>query len=319
MKLNLNVSALANVCALVNEKNGTLLSDTRVTAGTVEAATGDTGDNSQVTLTGIAGHGYTGSRTYTYDRYDLLGGRDTDPDRVVVATGDTQEQIKAKVCDAHALLPSELIFNDDLTIAIPDTGSEIVTIPLETIPNSLIYLDDIQEIKLVRSDLAIPLSLAIPNQFIPGFDNYPIDITKTGPQNLVAMVNAQYPIGMKGVVSNVTGMSAYTPEAPDTSNTRATINGDGTQFSGSREVFYRRVTLASQKTPAVTVVDIAAGDTQTQAQVKVALALNIVKNAVMFTNHIQPTEGVDGSVTVTPSATTFLYNGPALNITLRLV
>lgn len=320
MKINLGISPLANVLALVNEKNGSSLTDQQVTAGLAIVTDESPGDNTKVTLTGIAAQGYKDSATYFYGRYNLLDGVSPDPDRVLITSTDTQAQIRTKVASAFGLMESEIVVNENNDVTIPSSGNEIVTVNMSSKEGSLLYVPDTRALKVVASDVDIPLSVAIPNLTLPGFTGFTIDPTKTGPQNLLAMVNKANPIGLASSSVAPSGMTTYTPTDPDTSNTKLTLTGSaGTGFDGSVEIHYHRVSLASQQVPTPAYVEITADDTVATTKTKVAAALKIVKGAVIFTAQTQPTSGVDGTITVTPSATNYLYTGTALVIPLRLV
>jgi hypothetical protein len=129
MKINLSVSPLTNVLALVNEKNGTLLAEGRVTAGPAVEPTGETTDNTEVTLTGIVGHGYTGSLTYTYDRATLASQEIPTPAAVDVTATDTEADVKTKVAAALRIIESAVEFTA-LTIPVDATDGTVTVTPI---------------------------------------------------------------------------------------------------------------------------------------------------------------------------------------------
>ncbi|MNU54542.1 hypothetical protein D3C71_436000 [compost metagenome] len=136
MKINLTVSPLANVLALVNEKNGTLLSVDRITSGPAVAPTGETTDNTEITLTGIAGHGYIGSLTYTYDRATLASQEIPTPSAIDVTATDTEADVKTKVAAALRIIESAVDFTD-LTIPVDATDGTVTVTPAS---GNLLYI-----------------------------------------------------------------------------------------------------------------------------------------------------------------------------------
>lgn len=136
MKINLGLSPLANVLALINTKNGSLLNETNVTAGPVSPSVDDPDDNTQITLTAVVGEGYTGERTYVYNRYDLLGGREPDPDQVEIVSTDSQAAIKTKVATAYGLKESEIT----ISAVTPAAVGETTAATMSAVEGSLLYL-----------------------------------------------------------------------------------------------------------------------------------------------------------------------------------
>ena len=138
MKINFSISPLANVLALVNEKNGTDLDETMVTASVVSTAVGHPGENSEITLTSIAGHGFTGSQTFDYERATIASQNSTPPAKVTVLSTDTDAQVQEKVCAALLVMQSEFLFSSQVAPTEGVDGS----ITLSSDPSSLLYLDN---------------------------------------------------------------------------------------------------------------------------------------------------------------------------------
>lgn len=136
MKINLSVSPLANVLALVNEKNGTLLSVDRITSGPARTPSGETTDNTEITLTGIEGHGYTGSVDYTYDRATLESQEIPTPTSVDLVAEDTAETAKVKVAAALRIIAEAVDFVD-LVLPVGATDGSVTVIPAD---GNLLYI-----------------------------------------------------------------------------------------------------------------------------------------------------------------------------------
>ncbi|MND14881.1 hypothetical protein D3C81_498290 [compost metagenome] len=136
MKINLTISPLANLLALVNQHNGTLLSEERVTASPAQDPTGETSDNTEVTLTGIPGHGYIGSLTYTYDRATLASQEIPTPASVDVSTGEDVAVILTRVCAALRIIEEAVDFSD-LNIPVDATDGTVTVTPQE---GNLLYI-----------------------------------------------------------------------------------------------------------------------------------------------------------------------------------
>lgn len=136
MKINLTVSPLANVLALVNEKNGTLLSVDRITSGAAMVPSGETTDNTEIVLSGIPGHGYIGDVTYTYDRATLESQEIPTPTSVDLVVEDTEATAKTKVAAALRLIEEAVDFVD-LVLPVGATDGSVTVIPAD---GNLLYI-----------------------------------------------------------------------------------------------------------------------------------------------------------------------------------
>lgn len=322
MKINLNLSPLANVLGLLNLKNGSNINETHVFAGPAIETTENPGDNTKITLTGNPAHGYKDSMTYYYGRYNLLGGKEPDPGSVAIETSDTQDTIRTKITTAFGLMPSELVINNNSDITIPSVGNEIVTVNMTSKEGSLLYAPDTQPVKITANGVLIPVALAFGDTTIKGMDGYVVDATKFYTIVAREMVCKQRPIFLPDVTrtSFASGVTPYTPVAPDTSNTKATfiVSTGGRFVNGSIDVYYTRATWQSQKVPTPAYVEVTAGDTGTTVGNKIMTALNLARASTTITNIVMPTQGVDTVVDVSIPAGNPLYLPDAFTVTLRL-
>lgn len=157
MKVNIAISAKANILAAINAANvasSTNITEAQVTFGVATAAAGTAGRNTTVQLTGIDGQGIEGSRTFSYTRQPLSGGAiPTDaPAFVSILQADTRPQVLAKVITALGLLAAEI---EDLSYTAPVDISTPGTMQIAAVANSYLYYDLLDvEIRLADLDVA---------------------------------------------------------------------------------------------------------------------------------------------------------------------
>lgn len=108
MKLNHSISSIANVLALVNAKNGCNITETQVTVDSIVESFENPGDNTKITLTGVAGQGIEGSRTFYYGRVDVI----TPPVVVNLAPGDGEAEAAAKILSQLGLNAEDINYGD---------------------------------------------------------------------------------------------------------------------------------------------------------------------------------------------------------------
>lgn len=174
MKVNLTISAAANILALVkgtagNETAAASLTSAMFTIGNPTVRTPDANpSNTTVVLTAVAGQGIAAgsTKTITYKR-NALDSKQTPPGNVIVVAGDTEAQVKTKIATAYGLLESELIFS---AITVPAEGAT-ETVTVEVAATSLLYVDADGIVVTIEN----PAEPADFNSFVPqgqldGFD-----------------------------------------------------------------------------------------------------------------------------------------------------
>jgi hypothetical protein len=148
MEINIANTAVENVLALVNLDNATTFTEAQVTVG-VPATWVDPESlddrNTEVTLTGIDGQGYTGSVAIQYYRLDL----DNLKGATVVEFTDTPTATVGEAITAYAatigLREEELeLLNDlgEVLTELPDTSGGPVTLTLRALTDSLLYIGE---------------------------------------------------------------------------------------------------------------------------------------------------------------------------------
>jgi hypothetical protein len=300
---------------LINAKNGSSIVETQVTVDAIIASTENPGDNTKITLTGIDGEGIEGSRSFFYGRYDLLGAKAVDPNRVSILGTDTQPEIHAKVCTTFGLKASEVEVS---TVTIPGTDDYTVA-TMMPIDDSLLYNGDPLDIHITLDGAVIPLTTAIPDPEFAGLANLGVDLTKTGSQNLYAMINAVYPWGFSGTTATLAGLTPFTPEAPSTANTSITLTAVGGQgFSGTVDIHYHRLDIMSQVAVPPSEVTILEADTDAQVKAKISVAYGLLNAAIQMSNVVRPTSGVPGSCDIKGASTSQLYLDTTYPIVLVL-
>lgn len=314
MKINLALTPLANVLGLINAKNGSSITENQVTVDEMIASTENPGDNTKITLTGIDGQGIEGTRSFFYGRYDLLGAKTVDPNRVEIADTDTQLQIHDKVCTTFGLKATDVEVSD-VTIPATDNFTVATMMPID---NSLLYNGDPLDINITLSGAVIPLTTAIPNPEIAGFDDFFVDLSKTGTQNFYAALNKIYPWGFSSTLLTTSNLIIYSAEGSP-ANTAITLTAlGGSGFSGSITLHYRRLEIAAQVTPLPSSVTILEADTDAQVKAKIAAAYKVLNAAIQMNTVVRPTAGVPGSCVIKASASSMLYTNTSYNVTLTL-
>jgi hypothetical protein len=141
MQINPSLSALQNLLNLVDVSNtGGPTSVTQVTAGAPSAATSetDTDVNTQVTLTAIAGQGFTGSVTIEYGRLSVAAEAASPSGSITVYNYQTDAQVLAAIENYLGFIPGEVTLAASPTRpgTYPGTGTAEIQAS-----GSLVYLD----------------------------------------------------------------------------------------------------------------------------------------------------------------------------------
>jgi hypothetical protein len=169
-------SAINNLLALVNAANtGQTLLSSQVTAGsaTAQAADGQ-GRNTQVTLTAVAGQGYTGSQTYTYTRRGLNDSVVSPVDSYTATIGVTAAALVTALCTQLGLVASEIHLEDPANPGVALSGAlnaQQASLNLVSAAGSLLYVDaSSQAIAMTWNEPTVALATATPNTALSGFD-----------------------------------------------------------------------------------------------------------------------------------------------------
>lgn len=171
MKINLALSDIANVLAVVNDTNQASnlnLTADQVTFGTVQTVAGTAGRNSEITLTGVNGKGVEGSRTFAYTRQSLDAGAvaSTAPTEVIVQDGDNAATVMGKVVTALGLLPGQVESSDFVAPADVDTNGSIT---LNALSDSLVYVGS-RAVVVKLPDTDVAFATLAPETDLNGFE-----------------------------------------------------------------------------------------------------------------------------------------------------
>lgn len=144
MKINLGVSSLANVLGLINEKNGSNITESQVILDSVVASDENPGDNTKITLTGRDGFGIEGSRSFYYGRVSITSGVFPIPDKVMLTPTDAGAEAVAKFVAAFNLRQEEIYYDG---WAFPTAGVP-GGVNVWGAVDSLLYSDEVYRIVL---------------------------------------------------------------------------------------------------------------------------------------------------------------------------
>jgi hypothetical protein len=144
-----------------------------------------------------------------------------------------------------------------------------------------------------------------------------IDISKTPLENIVLQVIEDNP-GLSLSATQVTaGDMAVSNGAQNTQVTLTAIPGQG--FSGTDVVFYDRMGINDGVGPDVTSVEVLVTDDQAAVEVKVAAAMGLRLDQLVFSDWTPPVDaGTPGSIGVAPDPTSMLYVGDGVTISITV-
>jgi len=97
MKINLAISSVANVLGLINEKNGSNITESQVTVDELIESDENPGDNTKITLSGKNGHGIDGTRSFYYGRVNVVSQQSPPTGIVILAPGEVGGEAVAKI------------------------------------------------------------------------------------------------------------------------------------------------------------------------------------------------------------------------------
>jgi hypothetical protein len=171
MKLNIALSAVANVLGAINAANTAVslaLTEAQVTFAAPAVTAGTAGRNTSITLTGVNGQGVEGSRTFSYTRQSLAAGAvaSTAPASVTTAPGDTEAASLTKVATALGLLAGEFTSS---AFTAPADMTTPGTITLTANAASLVYTGA-RTVALNFPDSDVDFATLAPTTDLDGFD-----------------------------------------------------------------------------------------------------------------------------------------------------
>lgn len=137
MKINISLTALANVYSLVNAANALTLNATKATVGIPSARTpGANPHNTSLVLTAVDGGGYVSgsSVTVTYNRLGMGSGVAAPDFNFITNAATDASNFKTTVAAQLGLIESEI----ELTGTLPAIGEE-VTMVIAAKTDSLVY------------------------------------------------------------------------------------------------------------------------------------------------------------------------------------
>jgi len=171
MKVNIALTPLANVLAIINAANvasSTNITEAQVTAAAPVVAAGTGGRNTTVLLTGVDGQGIEGTRTFAYTRQSLATGAvaSTAPASVTVLQADDQAASVTKVATALGLLASEFDASD---YTAPEDQATPGTVTITAKATSLLYTG-VRVVPLNFADADVAFATVAPVTDADGFD-----------------------------------------------------------------------------------------------------------------------------------------------------
>lgn len=146
---------------------------------------------------------------------------------------------------------------------------------------------------------------------------FQIDRTKTAAANLIALLNTGSTYAFTGAEYTIGAPSAQTPvDTTENTNSQVTLTAvDGSGFTGTKTVRYRRLALGATKPGAAVAYNITGADTLATIQTAIAVEHNLIESDISTTGVI-PVEGAGpNTFTVTAAPTSVLYTG-TLNVTV---
>lgn len=170
MKINIALSASANLLALLNEAHpGKNFSQTNVTVGTPVANPGNGGRNTSIDLTAVQDQGYSGVTTVNYTRLALAPAAAIATAKAVdinITLQDDQAAILTKVAQVLGLVESELELSD---LDEPTSENNPGSVNVNAKVGSLLYTGTYAA-TLTVSDSDVPLPTAVTNPDLNGFE-----------------------------------------------------------------------------------------------------------------------------------------------------
>lgn len=147
MKINLALSSLANVLGLINEKNGSNITESQVIVNEVIESDENPGDDTKITLTGIDGQGIEGTRSFYYGRGKVSEQVFPLPASVELAPGDGGAEAVAKFLVALNLRLEDINYTNWVFPTVETPGG----VSIQGATGSLIYHPEWYRLTLTRA------------------------------------------------------------------------------------------------------------------------------------------------------------------------
>lgn len=168
MKINVSISAIANLIAQINADNAGLnLTEAQVTIGAPSARTPDANtNNTTLDLAAVAGQGYSGTKTITYMRLGMDSGVVTPVTGLTVTAANTQAEVLTMAATDMGLVEAEL---EVTAFTAPVDSSTPGSITIQPKATSLLYVGAAKTLDLVINNTK-PLGTALTNGDLTGFN-----------------------------------------------------------------------------------------------------------------------------------------------------
>jgi hypothetical protein len=146
---------------------------------------------------------------------------------------------------------------------------------------------------------------------------FQIDRTKTSLANLVALLNTGSTYAFTGSEYTVGAPSAQTPvDNTENTNSQVTLTAvDGSGFTGTKTVRYRRLAMGATKPGAATAYNVTGADTLATIKTAIAVQHNLIETDFDITGTIPAQGAGPNTFAVAASANSVLYFG-TFNVTV---
>jgi len=146
---------------------------------------------------------------------------------------------------------------------------------------------------------------------------FQIDRTKTAAANLIALLNTASTFAFTGSEYTIGAPSAQTPaDGQENTNSQVTLTAvDGSGFTGTKTIRYRRLALGATKPGAKTNYNITGADTLATIKSAIAVEHNLVESDFDLAGTIPAQGAGPATFTLTAVADSVLYTG-TLDVTV---
>lgn len=146
---------------------------------------------------------------------------------------------------------------------------------------------------------------------------FQIDRTKTSAANLIALLNTGSTYAFTGTEYTIGAPSAQTPvDGSENTNSQVTLTAvDGSGFTGTKTVRYRRLAMGATKPGAAVTYTITGADTLATVKTAIAVENNLIESDFDITGTLPVQGAADQPFAVTAGANSVLYFG-TYNVTV---
>lgn len=146
---------------------------------------------------------------------------------------------------------------------------------------------------------------------------FQIDRTKTSNANLIALLNTGSSFAFTGSEFTVGAPSAQTPtDGSENTNSQVTLTAvNGSGFTGTKTIRYRRLALGATKPGAKTNYNITGADTLATIKTAIALEHNLIESDFNVAGTIPAQGAGPATFAMTAAANSVLYTG-TYNVTV---